>query len=159
MAATLGASDLSGKSLFGKTPVVETCQRINHRKVAEDKGMVLFFEELSTQTFYENFLVNRIDVENHDQRNQAKNGFGQLDLEERFRAAEERRERKGEYGKGQKKHDEDGVAAYPPVAFFQAAAFLRKFFGRSLRGRQTGKVSCIVHYSAGRKCPNSMYPT
>src|SRR6202023_776210 len=149
MAPTLGASDLSGKTLLGKTPVVETCQRINHRQVAEDKGMVLFFEELSTQTFNEDFLVNRIDVENHDQCNQTKDSFGQLDLEKCFRTAQERRERKGEYGKGKKEHDEDGVAAPPPVAFFQAAAFLRKFFGRSLCGRQGVKVSCLVHRQLG----------
>ena len=107
--------------------------------------MVLFIEELSTQTLNQDFLVNRINVENHDQRNQAKHGFRQLDVEECFRAAKECRERKGEYGKGKKEHDEDGVAAHPPVAFFKAAAFLGEFFGRGLRGRQRVKVGCIVH--------------
>src|SRR6266851_666566 len=125
MAAALGASDLRGEALLRKTAVVEAGQRINHREVAEDVGMVLSFEELSTQTFDEYFLIDRVDVEKHYQSDQTEDSFGQLDFEECLRIGEEGRQRERDHGKGKKKNDENGIAAYPPVAPIDAPAFLR----------------------------------
>src|ERR1700730_5509317 len=156
MAATLGASDLSGQALLGKSAIVEAGQRINHRKVAEDTVMVLFFEELSTQTFDENFLVDRVDIEKYDQSDQTKDSFGQLHFEDGFRVGQNRRERERDYCKGQKQNDKDGITAHPPVAFFDASALLCEFLSAKFDGRgQSVELSCVLHCVSRAEWPNS----
>src|SRR6266849_5336022 len=100
MAAAFGASDLCSEALFGETAVVEAGQGINHRQVAENIGMILLFEKLLTKTLNEDFLIDRIDIEKHDQGDQAKDSLGQLDFEECFRTGQKRRKRERDHGKG-----------------------------------------------------------
>src|SRR6266851_4233631 len=126
-------------------------QRINHREVAKNKRMILLFKELPTQTFDEKFLINRVDIEQYDQRDQAKNGFGKFDFEECFRAGQNCRKRERDHSKGKEKNDEDGIAAHPPVAPVNAPAFCCQFLRASLRGGgQRVEVSRVVHsFSTG----------
>src|ERR1700730_13709275 len=160
MAATLGASDLSGQALLGKSAIVEAGQRINHRKVAEDTVMVLLFEELSTQTFDENFLVDRVYIEKDDQSDQTKDSFCQLDFEDGFRAGQNRRERKRDYCKGEQQNNQNRVTAHPPVTFFDASALLCKFLSAKFDGRgQRVEMSCVLHCVSRAEWPNSVYPT
>src|SRR5207247_9579093 len=70
----LRAQDFCCQAFLGKTTVIEARQRIDQRQSTQQLGMSLFFGQLSAQPFDERLLVDYIEVENDDQRHQAKNG-------------------------------------------------------------------------------------
>src|SRR4029077_11192541 len=89
--------------------------------------MILSFKKLPAETFNQYFLIDRIYVEQHDQRDQPKNSLGQFYFEKRFAAGQERGQGKRNHRKGKKKDDENGVTAHPPIAFFDPPAFVGEF--------------------------------
>src|SRR6266567_595856 len=72
----LRASNLRRQALLGKTPVVQTGQWVNHGQIAQKVGMALLLGELAAKPLDENLLVDRIEVEKEDQRNQSKDDLG-----------------------------------------------------------------------------------
>jgi len=58
-------------------------QRIDHGQVAQNMRMVSFSRSCRRRRLIK-FLVNGVDVEEHDERDQAKHGFRQLDVKKCF---------------------------------------------------------------------------
>jgi len=146
MPSTFRACHLRRQALLCKAPIVQSGQRIDHRQIAQNMRMVSSFQELPAQTLNQNFLVNGVDVEEYDQRDQAKHSLRQPDVKECFRPGQKRGQRQRNYRKSQQQNDEDRVAADPPIALVNAPALLRKFLGACFHGR-SGRVhvSCLVH--------------
>ena len=69
--------------------------------------MGLFVRELPPQTFNQNVLIDRIDVEKNDEGNQAENGFREFDLEERLSSLQQRGESQRDDSKCKKQNNEN----------------------------------------------------
>ena len=75
----------------------------------------MFFRELPPKPFDENLLVNRINIEQHDQRYETKNCVLQLDSKEAFRVLKEGRERQRKNPARQQEYDQERGYPSPPI--------------------------------------------
>ena len=123
MPLALRPRDFGGEAMLGEATIVKAGERIHHRQRAEDFGVALFFGELTAKALDENFLRNGVNVENEDQTDKAKNGFGQFDIEDGFGALANGGESEDDNGEGKKKNDENGIAPDTPIVLLDLARF------------------------------------
>src|SRR2546421_7768634 len=77
--------------------------------------MAVFLRKLPTKPFDENLLVNRINIEQNDQRDETKNCVLQLDSKQAFRVLKEGRERQRKNPARQQQYDQERGYPSPPI--------------------------------------------
>src|SRR6266403_2518906 len=107
--------------------------------------MPLLFSKLPPQPLDENLLVNGIDNEENDERNEAKNSFLQLDSEKALRVLEERRERQRKNPGGQQQDDQDREAPAPPILPFNSAEVRHQGAVRTFRVGDSSRGFFLAH--------------
>lgn len=145
MTHALRACDFSGEALLGEAAIVEAGERIEHRKIAQIVELRLFNGKLTAQLLDQEFLANRVDVENNDERNQSKDGFGKANLEKGLGALMGCHGGQGDDRADEEQTDRNRIAAQRRVALLDQRQFVLEFaFARIERGRDE-VCSCSVH--------------
>src|SRR5580704_19706551 len=75
MALAGRASDFRREALLGKPAVVQASKSINHGQAAKYERVVLLFGKVPSEPFNKHLLVDGVDIEDDDHRDQSKNRF------------------------------------------------------------------------------------
>ena len=145
----LRAGDFSGKALLGEAAIVEACERIEHRRIAQAVELRLLVGKLRAQLFDQKFLADGVDVEKNDQRDEREDGFGDANLEECFGALTGRHCGEGDDRPHKQQADENRIAAQRGVALLEQRQFLLKL---GLAGIERGRDEiggCGSHIESG----------